>query len=733
MSPTMGDSGKPLYEELGLLPAEYDRVVQLMGREPSDPELVMFSLMWSEHCSYKHSKPLLKGFPTTGPRVVMGPGENAGAVDVGDGLAIVFKVESHNHPSAVEPFQGAATGVGGIVRDIIAVGAKPIALLDSLRFGTLDSARSRFLFRRAVEGIGHYGNCIGIPNVGGEVQFDERYEDSCLVNAMCVGVVPHDKILSCAAKGLGNRLVLIGNRTGRDGIGGASVLASAELGDDDADKRPSVQVGDPFTERKLIDCCLAMGEAGLLVALQDLGAAGLTSAASEMASRGEVGLAIDLDRVPLREQGLAPGEVLVSESQERMLAIVEPANMDAVVEMARRHELDATDIGEVTDTGELNALWRGEEVVRIPSLYLTDDVPFYEVPRNAMPAPEPIDLSTVPEPADLGAAWLALMGDPNIASKRWVFEQYDQLVGAGTMRRPGGDAGVVRIPGTNRAIAVTLDCAEWHTELSPYEGGMASVLEAARNVACTGAVPIAATDCLNYANPDKGSTGWRLAESIRGMADALTAIGAPIVSGNVSLYNESPRGPIYPTPVVGIVGLLDDASTSVGSAFDRQGDAIVLIGYGEPRVDASRYLGRCAGRPPAPEPANDAALFRLLAACAAKRLLTSAHDVSEGGLAVALAESAIAGGVGASVQVPAGRRADEAMFGEGGGRVVASCDPAHVDAITALAEAGVEVTVIGTVGGDEVSVDAGGSTARVSLRDLAQVWEGSIPAALEAA
>ncbi len=724
--------GPPLHRTLGLTDEEAGRITGLMGREPTDPELVMFSLMWSEHCSYKHSKPLLAGFPTTGPRVVMGPGENAGAVDVGDGLAIVFKVESHNHPSAVEPFEGAATGVGGIVRDIIAVGAKPIALLDSLRFGTLDSRRSRFLFRRAVEGISHYGNCIGIPNVGGEVQFDERYEDSCLVNAMCVGVVAQDRILSCAARGVGNRLVLIGNRTGRDGIGGASVLASAELGDDDAGKRPSVQVGDPFTERKLMDCCLALSEAGLLVALQDLGAAGLTSAASEMASRGEVGLAIDLDRVPLREQGMAPAEVLVSESQERMLAVVEPAKMDAVAAMARRHELDATDIGEVTGTGDLEALWRGEEVVRIPSRYLTDDVPFQDVPRTPAPVPVPIDLAAVPEPADPGAVWLALMGEPNVASKRWVFEQYDQLVGANTMRRPGGDAGVVRIPGTNRAIAVTLDSAEWHTELDPYAGGMASVLEAARNVACTGAVPIAATDCLNFANPEKGSTGWRLAESIRGMADALTAIDTPIVSGNVSLYNESPRGPIYPTPVIGMVGLLDDASTSLGIAFDLPGHAILLIGHGEPRVDASRYLGRCEGLPPRPDPAGDAALFRLLAECARQRLLVSAHDVSEGGLAVALAECCIAGGVGAHAAIPAGRRADEAMFGEGGGRVIASCRVENVAAITALAEGAVGVQQVGTVGGDDVSVDAGGSVARVGLRDLAEVWEGSILRALEA-
>ncbi len=725
-------SNQPLHRELGLLDAEFARVKQLMGREPTDPELVMFSLMWSEHCSYKHSKPLLKGLPTTGVRVVMGPGENAGAVDVGDGLAIVFKVESHNHPSAVEPFEGAATGVGGIVRDIIAVGAKPIALLDSLRFGPLTSQRSRFLFRRAVEGISHYGNCIGIPNVGGEVQFDERYEDSCLVNAMCVGIVPQNRILSCAATGIGNRLVLIGNRTGRDGIGGASVLASAELGDDDADKRPSVQVGDPFTERKLMDCCLALSEAGLLVALQDLGAAGLTSAASEMASRGGVGLAIDLDRVPLREEGLSPGEVLVSESQERMLAIVLPEQLQAVKDMAERYELDATDIGEVTDTGELEALWRGEEVVRIPSLFLTDDVPFSEVPQVAAPPTLPIELDTVPEATDLVAAWLAIMGDPNVASKRWVFEQYDQLVGAGTIRRPGGDAGVVRIPGTDRAIAVTLDCAEWHTELDPRAGGQASVLEAARNVACTGALPIAATDCLNYANPDKGSTGWRLAESIRGMAEALTAIDTPIVSGNVSLYNESPRGPIYPTPVVGIVGLLEDASKSVGAAFGRHGDQILLVGYGEPRVDASRYLGRCAGLPPAPDLVKEQALITLLVKAAKMGLMQSAHDVSEGGFAVALAESCINGGIGADVTIPTGRRADEAMFGEGGGRVIVSCHPDHVTAIQGLATGGLGAKVIGTVGGDDVIVTVTGCTTRVPLSDLREVWEGSIPRALEA-
>ncbi len=725
-------SDQPLHRTLGLTDDEALRITELMGREPTDPELVMFSLMWSEHCSYKHSKPLLSGFPTTGPRVVMGPGENAGAVDVGDGLAVVFKVESHNHPSAVEPFEGAATGVGGIVRDILAVGAKPICLLDSLRFGPLSSQRSRHLFTRAVAGIGHYGNCIGIPNVGGEVSFDDRYEDSCLVNAMCVGVIPHDRILSCAARGIGNRLVLIGNRTGRDGIGGASVLASAELGEDDADKRPSVQVGDPFTERKLLDCCLDLSDRGLLVALQDLGAAGLTSAASEMASMGGVGLAIDLDRVPLREQGMAPAEVLVSESQERMLAVVEPGRMAEVVALAQRHELEATDIGEVTDTGDFEALWRGDEVVRIPARLLTDDVPMYDVPRTPAPAAAPVDLADLPEPADPSAAWLTLMANHNVASKRWVFEQYDHLVGAGTVRRPGGDAAVVLIPGTNRAVAVALDCAEWHCELDPRAGGMASVLEAARNVACTGAVPIAATDCLNFGNPEKGSTGWRLAECIGGMADALRAIDAPIVSGNVSLYNESPGRVIYPTPVVGIVGLLEDASKSVGHAFQHPHDVVLLIGYGEPRVDASQYLGRAEGSPPVPDPVRESALFRLLATAADQGLLASAHDVSAGGLAVTVAESAIAGGVGADVAVDSGRRADETLFGEGGGRVVASCRPDHVDALLALAGAGIGVARVGTVGGHEVTITVGGSVARVSVADLARVWEGSIPEALEA-
>ncbi|MEW6582268.1 MAG: phosphoribosylformylglycinamidine synthase subunit PurL, partial [Actinomycetota bacterium] len=594
----------PLHVQLGLTDAENDRIHELLGRAPTDPELVMFSLMWSEHCSYKHSKKLLRGLPTTGPHVLQGPGENAGVVDVGDGWAVALKVESHNHPSAVEPFEGAATGVGGIVRDIMAMGARPVALLDSLRFGPLTSARSRHLFTRAVAGIGHYGNCIGVPTVGGEVAFEDCYEDSCLVNAMCVGVLRPGELLRSAAQGPGNALVLIGNRTGKDGIGGASVLASAELSHDDADKRPSVQIGDPFTERKLMDCCLDLARHGLLVALQDLGAAGLTSSSSEMASKGGVGLRIDLDRVPLREQGMAPAEILVSESQERMLAVVEPGRVAEVVALCARYELDATTIGEVTDDGRLVAVADGEVVADVPARLLADDAPEYDVPLTPAPAPAPLDLDAVPAPADLAAAWLALLAHPNVASKRWVYEQYDHLVGANTVRRPGGDAAVVRLPDTGRAIALTTDCAERHAQVDPRGGGIASVCEAARNLACTGARPLAASDCLNFGNPEKGSTGWRLAEVIAGMADACRALGVPIVSGNVSLYNESPGRIIYPTPVVGMVGVIEDAAASVGQAFADDGDVVLLAGGGEPLLDGSEILGRAEGSPARPDPAG---------------------------------------------------------------------------------------------------------------------------------
>jgi len=719
----------PLHRQLGLTDDEFARIPELIGREPTDPELVMFSLMWSEHCSYKHSKPVLQRFPTTGPHVVQGPGENAGAVDVGDGWAVALKIESHNHPSAVEPFEGAATGVGGIVRDILALGARPIALLDSLRFGELTSPRSRHLFTRAVAGIGGYGNCIGVPTVGGEVVFDDRYEDSCLVNAMCVGVVRADRMLRSAARTAGDHLVLIGNRTGRDGIGGASILASAELGEDDAAKRPSVQVGDPFTERRLIDCCLELVEAGLLQALQDLGAAGLTSAAGEMAAKGGMGLDIALDRIPLREEGMPAAEILVSESQERMLAEVRPEDLDAVLAVCARWDLLATDIGTVTEGGRLVARMDGEVVVDLPASALTDDAPMYGVPVQPAQRPAPLRLDDIPVPADLAAAWRDLLARPSVASKRWVWERYDHLVGANTVGRPGGDAALVRLPGSRRAIALTTDCAQRHCELDPRHGGRATVLEAARNLACTGARPVAATDCLNFANPEKGATGWRLTEVVEGMSEALEALGVPVVSGNVSLYNESPARAILPTPVVGMLGVVEDAAQGVGIGFDREGDRVLMAGSAAPRLDGSEYLGRAEGLPPAPDVAAEVALVDLLVEAARRGLLRSAHDLSGGGLAVALAESALAGGTGCRVAAPRGRRVDEDLFGEAGGRVLVTCRPADVPALEELAGA-VPLAHLGVVGGDALVVETAGAHVRLPLDEARRAYEDAIPGAL---
>ncbi len=718
----------PLHRQLGLTDDEAALIPELLGRAPSDPELVMFSLMWSEHCSYKHSKPLLRGFPTSSPRVLQGPGENAGVVDVGDGIAVALKIESHNHPSAVEPFEGAATGVGGIVRDIIAMGARPIALLDSLRFGELSSARSRHLFTRSVAGIGHYGNCIGVPTVGGEVSFDDRYEESCLVNAMCVGVLGPGGILRAAAQGPGNALVLFGNKTGRDGIGGASVLASAEL-DEGEDKRPSVQVSDPFTERKLMDCCRELAETGMLVALQDLGAAGLTSAASEMAAKGGVGLDIDLDLVPLRET-LAPAEILVSESQERMLAVVLPEKLEEMIAVCGRWDLDATAIGTVTEGVNLVARAAGEVVVDLPARLLADDAPVYEVPRTPAPAGTPLDLAAIPQPADLAQAWADLLARPNVASKRWIYERYDHLVGANTVRRPGGDAAVVRLPGSDKAIALTTDCAERHCEIDPRGGGRASVLEAARNLACVGARPIAATDCLNFPNPEKGSTGWRLAEAIGGMAEALTALEVPVVSGNVSLYNESATRSILPTPVVGMMGLLERADSSVGHAFADAGDVVLLVGD-DGVLDASEYAATPGGALRDIDVSREVAAIELVLSAAGEGILRSAHDVSGGGLAIALAECGMAGGVGARVTLEAGRRDDEVLFGEGGGRMLLSvAGESDAARIEALAGDGVRVRRLGEVGGAAVSIAIGGRTVELAVERARAAYERGLPEAL---
>ncbi|MDQ3608407.1 MAG: phosphoribosylformylglycinamidine synthase subunit PurL, partial [Actinomycetota bacterium] len=589
---------------LGLTRAEYALVVDKLGREPNEVELAVFSLLWSEHCSYKHSRPLLRTLPTEGERVVMGPGENAGAVDVGDGWAVAFKVESHNHPSAVEPFQGAATGVGGILRDIFAIGARPIAVLDSLRFGEPTSARSRYLLDRAVAGIGHYGNSIGVPTVGGEVYFEDPYEHNCLVNAMALGLARREDMVRSAAVGVGNALVLFGASTGRDGIGGASVLASAELGESDADKRPSVQVGDPFEEKKVLECSLELLERGLLVALQDLGAAGLTSSSAEMASKGGVGVDLDVARVPLREAGMAPFEIMISESQERMLCVVEPARVDEVVAVCERWEVHGTAIGSVTDTGRLRVC-HGERVVGDMAVAaLIDECPVYELdPRRPAtplyPVPAPVPLFAAPRGADeaepsVREILLALLAAPNIASRLPLFEQYDWLVQSRTVRRPGqADAAVLLMP-TGGAIAVSIDGSGRRVAADPYTGTVEAVLECTANLACVGAAPLGLTNCLNFANPEKAHVAWQLTESVRGLGDACRALGVPVVGGNVSLYNEGAEGPIYPTPVVGMVGELPDPARAGQAGFAREGDLIALVGAFTPVLAASE-LARLRG------------------------------------------------------------------------------------------------------------------------------------------
>ena len=691
------------HAELGLTDAEYERIVALMGREPNEVELAVFSLMWSEHCGYKHSRKLLKTLPTEGPRVVMGPGENAGAVDVGGGLACAFKVESHNHPSAVEPFEGAATGVGGILRDVFAVGARPIAVLDSLRFGEpAGSARSRYLLERAVAGIGHYGNSIGVATVGGEIYFESAYEQNCLVNAMCLGLIETEKLIRSAAAGVGNVVVLFGARTGRDGIGGASVLASAELGDEDASKRPTVQIGDPFEEAKLLECSLELLDQGLLVALQDLGAAGLTSSSAEMAAKGEVGLDLDVTKVPLREAGMEPFEIMISESQERMLCVVEPARVEAVIAVCEKWEVNATAIGVVTDTGRLRVLVGDEVAGDLPVTALVDECPAYDLE----PAPPTSPLYPAPprmldEGLDPGETLLALLGSANVASRRPVFEQYDCIVGSRTARRPEQTDAAVLMLDAGGALAVSIDGNGRRVAVDPYRGAVEAVLECSANLACVGAEPLGLTNCLNFGNPEKPHIAWQLTRAVAGLGDACRALGVPVVGGNVSLYNEGGGGPIYPTPVVGMVGELPDPERAGQLGFGQPGDTVALIaarGWA-PAPDGSE-LAKLRGEAPEGElPAADLGELRLVHAAVRQAVrsgaLRSAHDVAEGGLAVALAEACIAGGHGAELAVQGG---EAVLFGEGPGAFVVS---GPHDAFAAF---GAAATVIGTVGGDALRI-----------------------------
>jgi phosphoribosylformylglycinamidine synthase len=700
-------------QALGLTAAEYQLICDKLGRPPNQVELAMFSLLWSEHCAYKHSKKLLRTLPTEGSAVVMGPGENAGAVDVGGGLVCAFKVESHNHPSAVEPFQGAATGVGGILRDIFAIGARPVAVLDSLRFGEPSSERSRYLLDHAVAGIGHYGNSIGVPTVGGEVYFEAPYEANCLVNAMALGLAPRERLVRSAAAGVGNIVVLFGASTGRDGIGGASVLASAELGEDDADKRPTVQVGDPFAGKGLMECSLELLDRGLLVSLQDLGAAGLTSSAAEMASKGGVGIDLDVDRVPLREGDMEPFEIMVSESQERMLCVCEPARLDDVLAVCERWEVHGTAIGEVTATGRMRVLRSGEVVGDVPVVALVDDCPLYDLApeRPARPVYAP-PAATLPAGAGVRETLLALLASPNVASRRPLFEQYDWLVQSRTVRRPEeADAAVLLLP-DGGALAVAIDGNGRRVAADPYWGTVGAVLECAANLACTGAEPLGTTNNLNFGNPEKPHIAWQLTEAVRGLGDACRALGAPIVGGNVSLYNEGAAGPIYPTPVVGMVGRLPDAARAGRAGFARSGDAWGLAGWNRMPSLAAGELAKLRGEP-LPDGLPELDLEHCVAVLAAIREavragdLASCHDVAEGGFLVALAEACLLGGLGATMDpaaAGAGEVAEEILFGEDACGFIVSGERA---ALERLAQR-IPLDVFGTVGGDSLELGARG-------------------------
>ncbi len=734
---------------LGLTADEYELVCEKQDGPPNVLELAMYSLLWSEHCAYKHSKKLLRTLPTEGRYVVLGPGENAGAVDVGGGLACAFKVESHNHPSAVEPFQGAATGVGGILRDIFAIGARPIAVLDSLRFGEPageSGTRTRYLLDGAVSGIGHYGNSIGVPTVGGEVYFEGPYEHNCLVNAMALGLAERARLVRSAAAGEGNVLVLFGASTGRDGIGGASVLASAELavGDtsagSDSDKRPTVQVGDPFEEKKLLECSLELLQRDLLVSLQDLGAAGLTSSAAEMASKGEVGIEIDVERVPLREADMEPFEVMVSESQERMLCVVEPGNVDAVLALCEKWEVGGAAIGSVTDSGRVRVLAGGVQVGDMPVRALVDDCPLYDLSPQK-PA-QPVYLApaaTLAAQATIEQTLLALLGCPNIASRRPLFEQYDAIVQSRTVRRPEqADAAVLALA-DGSALAVSIDCNGRRVAADPYRGTVETVLECAANLACVGAEPLGTTNNLNFGNPEKPHIAWQLAEAVRGLGDACRALAAPIVGGNVSLYNEGATGPIYPTPVIGMVGRLPDAHAAGNLGFAREGEEIALVGPFDPSADASE-LAKLRGEQ-LPDGLAEVDVAAVRGAHVAIReavragAISSAHDIAEGGLAIALAECCLAGGIGARVELgeefwqataraaprlralsPAVERVTAALFGEGPGGFVVSGPSA------ALGELGERATVrrLGRVGGDALTIGGDDQLSlAISLRELA--------------
>ncbi len=736
-----------LVAEHGLTQEEYATLEAMVGRTPTFTELGIISALWSEHCSYKHSRPVLRTLPTEAPHVLQGPGENAGVIGIGDGLAIAFKIESHNHPSAVEPYQGAATGVGGILRDVFTMGARPIAVLDSLRFGSLDSARVRYLFAGVVKGVGDYGNCVGIPNVGGEVVFDPAYEHNPLVNAMCVGIMKVEELITAKAAGIGNPIIAVGARTGRDGIHGAS-FASEDLTEASEAKRPRVQVGDPFTEKLLLEASLELIRSGHIVAIQDMGAAGLTSSSAEMAERGDVGVTIDVTKVPVREEGMTPYEILLSESQERMLVVAKKGHEKDVEAILHKWDLVAAVIGEVIAEPVYRVTEGDRVVAEFPGSRLVTDCPVYHPEAresDAAVARRARDVSAIaPKAEEADASWTLkqILSTPTIASKAWVYRQYDSTVRTNTVYGPGGDAAVLRLRGTRKGIAVKTDGNGRYVFLDPRVGGRIAVTEAARNVACAGARPMAITNCLNFGNPKKPDTFFMFKEAVGGMGDACRALGTPVTGGNVSLYNESPAGAVYPTPVIGMVGVLDDIDHATGSQFRTPGDHIVLLGEPTDEIGGSEYLltihGEVAGAPPACDPVQEKKLIDALLVAIQAGHVRAAHDVSDGGLAVALAESAMGDRdhlVGVTVDLSAWSAlpARALLFGEGQGRILVATD--DVEAVLATAAAhGVPARIIGTVteAAAGFTITTAQQTLSSSVSALAAAYHEAIPSLMRA-
>ncbi len=728
-----------LIAEHNLSSEEYARIVGILGREPNLVELGIFSAMWSEHCSYKSSRVHLKKLPTSGPRVIQGPGENAGIVDIGDGLAVAFKMESHNHPSFIEPYQGAATGVGGILRDIFTMGARPVASLDSLRFGSLSAPRMRHLVDGVVRGIAGYGNCMGIPTVGGETTFHPAYNGNILVNVMNAGIVRKDRIFRGRAEGAGNPVVYVGSKTGRDGIHGATMASEEFAGDETRRKRPNVQVGDPFTEKLLLEACLELFETDSVVGIQDMGAAGLTSSAFEMAGRAGSGVELDLSKVPVREGGMTPYEIMLSESQERMLLVARRDRLDKVFEIFRKYDLDAAEIGRVTDSGRVVLFFDGKVVADLPAEPLSSEAPLYDRPRALPPPPPAPRWREEPEPADYGDCLRRILSSPNVAQKPWIWTQYDHMVGTNTVERPGGDAAVVRVKGTRKALALKSDVNPFFCALDPYRGASLAVAEAARSIACVGAKPLAITDCLNFGNPEKPEVMGQFEASVRGIADACLALEIPVVSGNVSFYNETDGRAIPPTPTVGMVGLLEDVERHVRMPFRREGDRIAVLGETRDELGGSEFLRVLRNRDEGPCPEVDLEaekrLIELLVSLAASGRLASAHDVSDGGLAVALAECAMLSGLGAEAALEARFRSSALLFGETTARALVSFGEEEEPEVRSEAKKlGVPYRVIGRVTGKRLRLSAGSRMLiDESVGSLEEIWSGSFARAMEAA